>query len=218
MKSRNTALDPTPIQNASEMGTNNISNAEILATLRELSAKVVTPLWLFGGVAVDFLAGRWTRPHGDIDLNTLSAYRERLTRELHGIGYRTSDTGWLTHWFQDGTGRHIEVVFLERGADGATELRIRQGDPIGVPGRYPIVPNHLDPGRVATLNGVTFRVSSPEGEWLARASGMDVVGGRVPDPKLEQDRKVLESILPVEVLTALRSLMTKSKRAGNGLK
>ena len=187
-----------------------ISNTEILATLQELNAKVETPLWLFGGVAVDFLVGRWTRPHGDIDLNTLSVYRENLTRELHAIGYRTSDAGWLTHWYQAGTGRHLEIVFLERGADGATELRIRQGDPIGVPGRYPIVSNYLELNRVATLDGVTFRVSSPAGEWLARASGFDVVGGRVTGSKLEHDRKLLESILPAEEITALRAFVSKS--------
>ena len=185
------------------------TNAEILATLQELSAKVATPLWLFGGVAVDFLVGRWTRPHGDIDLNTLSVYRESLTRELHAIGYRTSDTGWMAHWYQADTGRRLEVVFLERGADGAPELRIRQGDPIGVPGRYPIVPHYLEPDRVATLDGVTFRVSSPEGEWLARASGLDVVGGRVPDPKLEHDRMLLERMLSAEEIIALRTLIAK---------
>jgi len=31
--------------------------ADILATLRELNASITKPLWLFGGVAVDFLAG-----------------------------------------------------------------------------------------------------------------------------------------------------------------
>ena len=186
-----------------------ISNAEILATLRELNAKVRTPLWLFGGVAIDFLVGRWTRPHGDIDLNTLSVYRDNLTHELNQIGYHTSDSGWLTQWFQTGSGRRLEIVFLERGADGSIELHIRQGDPVGVPGRYPMARDYLDPDRFATHDGVTFRVSSPAGEWLARAAGLDVVGGRPPDPKLEHDQKLLEHILPAEDLVLLRAIVAK---------
>ena len=47
---------------------------EILASLREL-AGISEPLWLTGGVAVDFLAGRWTRPHSDIDLCALAGRR-----------------------------------------------------------------------------------------------------------------------------------------------
>ena len=34
-----------------------------------LNSVLSQPVWLFGGVAVDFLVGRWTRPHGDIDIN-----------------------------------------------------------------------------------------------------------------------------------------------------
>jgi hypothetical protein len=46
-----------------------VSEVEILDTLSLLNARLSEPVWLFGGVAVDFLVGRWTRPHGDIDLN-----------------------------------------------------------------------------------------------------------------------------------------------------
>lgn len=69
--------------------------------------------WLLGGVAVDFLVGRWTRPHEDIDLNTFAEFRVDLTCELHQIDYHTSDSGWLTHWYQQGSNRFIELVFLE---------------------------------------------------------------------------------------------------------
>ncbi len=61
-----------------------LTNDEILATLRELNENVTQPLWLFGDVTVDFLVGRWTRPHGDIDLNTLSTFRGELTLEIAG--------------------------------------------------------------------------------------------------------------------------------------
>jgi len=181
-----------------------LSTTEILATLREVNAAATAPLWLFGGVAVDFLVGRWTRPHGDIDLNALARHRGALTEQLGRIGYRTADTGWLTQWFQDGTGRRLEIVFLEETADGAVELVIRAGDPVGVPGRYPIVPGYLDPARTATLEEVTFRVGSPAGEWLARAAGTDVVGGRPVEPKLAHDRRLLETLLSADERERLR--------------
>lgn len=185
-----------------------LANDEILATLRELATGVATPLWLFGGVAVDFLVGRWTRPHGDIDLNAPAATRARLTEELAHLGYHTTDRGWLTQWFHRTTGRRLEIVFLEQTANDLAELFIRPGDPVGIPGHYPMVEGYLDANRFATLDGVTFRVSSPEGEWLARATGLDVVGGRKPEPKLEHDKRLLEGLIPASRLAQLRAGIT----------
>ncbi len=182
-----------------------LANDEILATLRELAAGVATPLWLFGGVAVDFLVGRWTRPHGDIDLNALASARPRLTAELAHLGYQTADRGWLTQWVHPITGRRLEIVFLEQTAAGLIQLVIRDGDPVGIPGRYPLVGGYLNANRFATLDGVSFRVCSPEGEWLARAKGLDVVGGRPRAPKLEHDRRLLETLIPAASLDRLRA-------------
>lgn len=181
------------------------TNDEILATLRELAAGVASPLWLFGGVAVDFLVGRWTRPHGDIDLHALAEHRNALTAELERLGYFSEDHGWLTQWVHRDSGRRLEIAFLERNASGGIELVVRAGDPIGRPGRYPMIDDYLDAARFATLAGVTFRVGSPEGEWLARASGRDVVGGRRPEPKLEHDRRLLEGLIPAQRLAVLRA-------------
>lgn len=182
-----------------------LNNDDILATLQELNENITTHLWLFGGVAVDFLVGRWTRPHGDIDLNTFTEYREELRRQLQQINYRTPDSGWQTHWYQEGSGRSLEIVFLEQSPDGTAVLHIHEGE-VGVPGLYPLVPNYLDLNRSATLADVTFRVSSPTGEWLARANGIDVIGGRKRAPKLEHDLRLLETIIPEEELVRLRSI------------
>ena len=65
-------------------------------------------------------------------------------------------------------------------------------------------PGYLDPDRYATLEGVTFRVCSPAGEWLARAGGTQVVAGRPSDPKIEHDRLLLEGLLTREELEKLR--------------
>lgn len=186
-----------------------LSNPEILTSLQELNNHISVPLWLFGGVAVDFLAGRWTRPHGDIDLNTFTEFRDDLTRELHQIGYHTSDSGWLTHWNQDGNNRYLEIVFLERSLDGAAVLHIDDDDCIGVPGYFHTVPDYLDINRFAILDGVRFRVCSPAGEWLARASQLEVISGRVREPKLEHDLQLLESLLTEIELVHLRSIVTR---------
>jgi len=177
--------------------------SEILATLRELNNKVSVPLWLFGGVAVDFLVGRWTRPHGDVDLHALAEHRGRLTQELSQIGYTSPDATWLTHWYQPATGRRLEIVFLEREADGLVALRIAPDSPVGVPGFYPLARDYLAGDRFASLGGVTFRVPSPAGEWLARAAGWEIVGGRPPEAKLAHDRELLEGLIPAEELARL---------------
>lgn len=183
-----------------------MSRSEILQTLRLLGAGLREPVWLCGGVAVDFLVGRWTRPHGDIDLVAYRDSRDRLTDELTTIGCRrTADQGWLTHWALGEQVWRLNVVFLERAAHHSGALVIRPGYPIGIPGRYPMPPGYLDPNRYATLEGVTFRVGSPSGEWLARAGGARVVAGRPPDPKIEHDRRLLKGLLAPAELAALRA-------------
>src|SRR5215467_7972489 len=172
-----------------------VSEVEILDTLSLLNARLSEPVWLFGGVAVDFLVGRWTRPHGDIDLNAYADSRERLTEELEAIGFRSADKGWLTHWRRDNRPWRLELVFLERAQDGSAVLVIEPGAPVGVPGRYPLSPGYLDPERYATLDGVKFRVCSPASEWLARTSEQQVVAGRQPESKIEHDRLLLEVLL-----------------------
>src|SRR5262245_55135300 len=120
-----------------------VSEIEILETLSLLNARLSDPVWLFGGVAVDFLVGRWTRPHGDIDLNAYADSRERLTQELEAIGFRSADKGWLTHWQHDKRPWRLELVFLERMQDGSAALVIAPDAPVGVPGHYPMITGYL---------------------------------------------------------------------------
>jgi Aminoglycoside-2''-adenylyltransferase len=181
-----------------------VSEVEILETLSLLNERLSEPVWLFGGVAVDFLVGRWTRPHGDIDLSAYEDSRERLTEELEAIGFRSADKGWLTHWRRDSRPWRLELVFVERAQDGSAILVIAPDAPVGVPGRYPMPAGYLDPKRYATLEGVTFRVCSPSGEWLARTNVHQVIAGRQPDPRIDHDRLLLEGLLGPEAVYRLR--------------
>jgi hypothetical protein len=194
-----------------------ISNSEILETLTKLNAALSRPVWLFGGVAVDFLVGRWTRPHGDIDVCTYGDYRGQLTQELNAIGFHTDNIGWITHWACGEAAWRLEMVFFERGPEYSGVLVIRPKEAVGVPGCYPTLAGYLDPDRRATLDGVTFRVCSPAGEWLARAPGLEVVEGRRPDPKIEHDRLLLEGLLPAAERAELRDVASQRARVAQSI-
>ena len=186
------------------MSGSRVSEVEILDTLSLLNARLSEPVWLFGGVAVDFMVGRWTRPHSDIDLNAYTNSRERLTEELEAIGFRSADKGWLTNWRRDGRPWRLELVFLERTQDDSAVLVIAPDAPVGIPGRHRMPAGYLDPERYAALDGVRFRVCSPSGEWLARTNAIQVIAGRQPEPKLEHDRLLLERVLGPEEVHRLR--------------
>ena len=177
-----------------------IPTPKILDCLRTLGG-ISTPLWLTGGVSVDFLVGRWTRSHKDIDLVALSSTRELLAKELSSRGVLLVRGGaWNTWWsFSGDKGGDfcIEIVFVEGANPHTGALVIPEGDPIGGrPGRYPLLPEYLDPLRFATLDGVRFRVCSAEGEWLARMTSGALVPGRTVEPKIVQDIGHLEPMVP----------------------
>lgn len=69
-----------------------IAPANILQYLRALDG-ITPPLWLTGGVAVDFLVGRWTRLHKDLDLIALSPARAALQTELGARGFSLAQEG-----------------------------------------------------------------------------------------------------------------------------
>ena len=175
-----------------------LSPSEIVERLRALG-EVKAPLWLGGGVAVDFHVGRWTRPHGDVDLIGFHQDRGRLADELSQVGVSLAQDGaWTTKWsFHGCQPADIEIIFVEQ-SDPEREsgtLVIGPDDMIGgAPGRYTFVDGHLSPTRYAELDGVQARITSAEGEWLsrARAAGGGVIPGRPPHQKIAHDRRLLE--------------------------
>ncbi len=131
-------------------------------------------MWLSGGVAVDFLVGRWTRPHKDLDLVAFTPHRGQLERELGARGLALAhDEGWTTRWTVAGRpGADVEIV------------------------SYRFIAGYLDPRRYRELGGVRFRTRSAEGEWLNRLVDADLVPGRKPEPKLQHDVRLLQSLIP----------------------
>jgi hypothetical protein len=106
-------------------------SARQLATIAELGALLdglELDHWLFGGWAVDFHAGRITRPHRDIDL----AVWQRDATELHRL---LVDEGWRHAPLEDedgGTGYErngvrLELTFVVAGDAGEILIAFRAG-------------------------------------------------------------------------------------------
>ena len=90
-----------------------------LAALRDVVAGVDAELWLFGGWAVDFHAGRVTREHSDVDFAVWHSDVPRIAVQLEAQGWSHApepDEDGGTGYERDGV--RVEMTFLERDDDG----------------------------------------------------------------------------------------------------
>jgi hypothetical protein len=126
---------------------------EVLARLRVL-ARLQRPVWLAGGVAVDFHVGRWTRDHHDIDLVTFEEHRVGLDEELARLGFTcTDDRGWITNWTNAGHDPGEVSLAYERRLDDTTGALVMLASYDGVePGIYPGAPGNLTLERFRMLD------------------------------------------------------------------
>ena len=173
---------------------------EITDRLADL-VDLASPVWLTGGVAIDFLVGRWTRPHKDLDLIAFSTERSGLHDELRRRGVRLVNDGtWTTRWTSDGRPvGEIEIVFVEPASPNTGVVVIPQRDPAGgSPGRYALAPNYLAPDNWRELDGIRFLVGSAEGEWLHRLRGARLVDDRMITAEIEHDMTLLAELIPEE--------------------
>jgi len=123
-----------------------MDEAAVLDVLRRLDG---LPLWLAGGVAIDFHVGRWTRDHHDIDLVAFADDRATITAALLARGFEPQrDRGWITNW----TGG-MSIAFEDRVDATTGNLVVRDASDGVVPGIYPGVPGNLDPDRWRSLGG-----------------------------------------------------------------
>ena len=82
-----------------------------LSHLDELFGQHGIEYWLFGGWAVDFHAGKVTRPHDDLDLAVRSHDGERVRELLTAAGWRhTPEEGYSVYEL---AGVRLEVAFLD---------------------------------------------------------------------------------------------------------
>jgi hypothetical protein len=73
--------------------------------------------WLRGGWALDFHAGRVTRPHKDVDLVTWTRHRWRLRRLLERHGYVTVRFDEPQLFFEK-RGQEVNFAMIKRGRCG----------------------------------------------------------------------------------------------------
>lgn len=68
-------------------GTQTESQLKVLNEISAICASIECKFWLRGGWAIDFLLGKVTRPHDDIDLITWIQNREQLEQALTEAGF-----------------------------------------------------------------------------------------------------------------------------------
>jgi hypothetical protein len=100
----------------------------VVGRLHELFGQRGIDYWLFGGWAVDFHAGRVTRPHADIDIAVWHADFDRVDSVLREEAWdrhvEPGEDGY-THYRHGAS--HLDVAFLARDADGCVYTPLREG-------------------------------------------------------------------------------------------
>jgi uncharacterized protein len=153
-----------------------------LVRLRELvgvldAARV--RFWLIGGWGVDFLLGRVTRAHGDVDAVAWLRSRDRLRRALTEGGYRVGEDEQVVNVVKGG--QVASFLFLTRDAEGRVAI---SGTPT-----WPWPDDALEERR-RRLEGIACRVVGPRA-MLALVESH-------PRPPRKSDR---------EAIAALRALL-----------
>lgn len=109
--------------------------------------------WLFGGWAVDFHAGRPSRPHDDLDLAVWAGDHSRIAGLLTSEGWsHAPEPGEDGYTGYERGGVRLELAFLERSEDGEIFTPLEDGR-----GAWPEGAFEDD---LAELRGVRVRVIS----------------------------------------------------------
>ncbi len=99
-----------------------------LASIQALLDPLGIEHWLFGGWAVDFHAGRVSRPHEDLDLAVWLVDRDRIASLLATDGWRHApeegEDGYTGYRRQD---VRLELAFLARGTNGDIYTPLKEG-------------------------------------------------------------------------------------------
>jgi len=133
---------------------------------------------------VDFLLGRITRPHADLDLVVWQRHRRRIQRALVADGFRLErELPVQTDLVQDAV--DVTFVFLERASDGSI---VGHGMP-----EWVWRTDALPPARHC-LGGICARVVAPI-QMLDDQEGYEAATGRPPRPKDAQTQRRLRDIV-----------------------
>ncbi|WHY96911.1 nucleotidyltransferase domain-containing protein [Peribacillus simplex] len=96
-------------KNDTEENDTSKSQLNILRELNEICLSLNFDLWLRGGWAIDFLLGKITRSHSDIDLVTWIQYREHLEQALVNDGFQIKP---VSEFQTDFLKNNVDVSFV----------------------------------------------------------------------------------------------------------
>ena len=124
----------------------------LLAEIAEALDGVEIPFWLRGGWALEFLLGRITRDHADIDLVAWREDRDAIVQTLTSRGFEhVRELPDVALDFEK-TGESIQVLLVELGPAGALVCRGFES--------WPFPEGTLD-GPACTIDGVSCRTLAP---------------------------------------------------------
>jgi hypothetical protein len=163
------------------------SQLKVLSEISAIFSSLGYDFWLRGGWAIDFLLGRITRPHEDIDLITWIQHREQLEQALSEIGYERTPVKEQFRERQSNFRKDsVDVSFgyISRTNEGSL---IMNGLAEWIWRADSLLPQYFK------LNGVSAHVLNPR-QLLEEKEVYEKIG-RTPRPKDLESKKILHSII-----------------------
>lgn len=155
---------------------------ELISEITDLFRRARIRFWLRGGWALDFLIGRVTRTHSDIDLVTWRRHAGRIQRMLLASGYEVAAVTDQAAIHFAKNGQDIAFAFIKREKQGR----------IVTPGRefWPWPPF---PDTVRTLKGIACRTMSVAA-LLEEKENYEKYSSRPLRPKDKESIRTLRSL------------------------
>ena len=166
------------------MDTNTRIQFRLLTEIERLFRQARIRFWLRGGWALDFLIGRVTRTHSDIDIVTWRRHARRVQRLLEGEGYQIATVTDLAaiHFAKDR--QDIGIAFIRKDDQGRTVTPGREFWP-WPPSPFPLAKKVLD--------GIACRTMSVEA-LLEEKENYEQYSGRPLRPKDRESIRALRAL------------------------
>ncbi len=156
---------------------------KLILQIARLCRRARMRFWLRGGWALDFLIGRVTRSHSDIDLVTWRRHAGRIESIFLGAGYKVATVTDKAAIHFTKADQDIGIAFIKRDEEGRFVTPGREFWP------WPSFPDAL-----RTLDGVSCRTMSAEA-LLEEKVNYEKYSRRPPRPKDLESIQTLRSLL-----------------------
>jgi hypothetical protein len=167
------------------------SQLKVLSEISRVSEEIGIEFWLRGGWAIDFLLGKITCQHDDIDLITWIQNRERIEYELIKAGYvQTPVKEQFRNRQSDFCKDNVEITlgYITHSDDGELIMN-------GLP-EWVWLSDSLLP-QVYLLQGISAHVLNPK--QLLEEKEVYKQIGRTPRLKDEESKRILHRIISESV-------------------